>query len=251
MRHSLTLFSTLILMTSGILLSSPTWADGKRIDMSQDVDTLGGNEPLMGMAQALDPENRSRIVQHRTVDLHNRLEFNLGYGAIFGGDPYLTTQSFLANLDYHINPNWAVALRYNDYGSSLNSEGQRMLGAYQTAVSSGGTGYFVDTDAPQQSGMAVIEWSPFYGKINFFDKKVVQFDFYALAGGGEIQLEREGFTPIYTAGAGMVFWFANHISARLETSYQGYKDQVMQQGGSIMSRNISADLTSLSLGYLL
>jgi outer membrane beta-barrel protein len=238
------------LLLLSFLLSSQAFAKGNQQVDPQDVDSLGGNQPLMGMAQALDPQNRTRIVQKRTTDLHNRLEFDLGYGAVFGGDPYLNTQSFLVNADYHINPNWAISLRYNDYGSALNSEGQRMHNSYTSAVNNGGTGYFADTDAPQQSGMAVAEWSPFYGKINLFDRKVVQFDIYALAGGGEIQLE-EGWKSIYTGGVGMVFWFSKRYSARLETAYQGYQDQVMQEGGSVVGRSISANLTTISFGYLL
>lgn len=225
-------------------------APAKRIN-TDDIDSLGGNRPLMDMAQALDPENRARIVQRRTVDRYNRLELGIAYGGIAGGDPYVRTQSLGVNADFHITPHWALGLRYNDYGNSLTPEGQRMYDEYRSDRAAGNLGSFVDTDSPQRSGVAILEWYPIYGKINMFDSGIAQFDFYLLGGGGQMQLEKEGGVALMTAGAGIGFWVNNHFTIRGEARWQNYHDQVMQSGGDTVSRNINGAIATLGVGFLL
>lgn len=245
---SLRIFSQLFVL-AGLALGSSAFA--KEVDFNKDVDTLGGNKPLMDMAQALDPENRARIVQRRTVDRNDRLELGLSVGGIAGGDTYLQTHSVGLNADFHLNPHWALGLRYNDYGNDLSPEGQRMFNDYRNNVAAGASGLFPDIDPPNQSGLGLIEWYPIYGKINMFDSAIAQFDLYLLGGAGEIQLATEGWVPMYTAGGGVGFWINNNWTARIETRWQNYHDEVQEQGGGMIHRNIDAFMGSLSIGYLL
>jgi outer membrane beta-barrel protein len=84
-----------------------------------------------------------------------------------------------------------------------------------------------------------------YGKINFFDVSVVQFDIYSLAGAGTMQLS-SGSTPTYTAGGGIGFWLSQHVTSRLEVRYQNYQDTVYTG-----SRNLNLIVANLGLGVLL
>ena len=148
----------------------------KQINFAKDVDGLGGNDALMDMAQRLNPETRSRIVQNRLVDRNLRLEVGLTYGGVMGGTTYLQTSNVGASLDFHITPRWSIGARYYDYTNNLTPEGQRIFDTARTANEANTPATTVDIDSPYNAKMAVISWYPMYGKINFFDKAIAQFD---------------------------------------------------------------------------
>ena len=216
------------------------------IDVAQDVDALGGNKALMDMATSLDPENRTRIVQQRIVDRHNRFEFGMNYGLVTGGDPYLQTQGLGATVDYHLTPRWSLGARYTNYGNQLSSEGQRVFDDARSRYAAGGSSYVIpDIDYPLQSAMATVDWYPIYGKINLMDWGISQFDIYMLGGAGQIQLS-SGWTNMYTAGVGMGFWMNKHWAMRTEFKYQNYQDQIITG-----SRNIQDYMFNMGVGYIL
>lgn len=198
----------------------------KSVNVSKDVDTLGGNQALVEMATAMDPRNRSRIVQNRLVDRNNRLEFNLSYGAVGGGDPYIRTQNFGAGVEFHFTPRWSIGARYYDYGNELTPEGKRSLENARNAIAVGGVDASTfDYDYPMNATMGIISWYPVYGKTNLLDYGIAQFDIYLLAGGGSIELS-SGRTGIATGGAGVGFWVNKHFTIRSEVRYQTYQDRI-------------------------
>jgi outer membrane immunogenic protein len=217
----------------------------KKINFARDVDTLGGNEALIDMADTLKPETKSRIVQDRIVDRHNRLEVGVNYGGVAGGTTYLETQNLGVNVDYHITPRWALGARYYDFNSKLTPEGERVFDEARANNGLSNSGRYVDIDTPLHAMMGVLTWFPVYGKLNVFDAAVAQFDVYMLIGGGQMVLD-SGATPVYTAGGGVGLWMTKHLTARAEIRYQGYKDQI--QSGE---RDINSVVGTLGLGWIL
>lgn len=224
---------------------APQPQQAKQIDFNKDVDGLGGNDALLEMAEKLNPESKSRIVQERIVDRHNRLEVGINYGGVMGGTTYLQTQNVGATLDFHFTPRWSIGARYYNYENKLTPEGQRAFDEARANYAAGNRATIVDIDTPLNSKIAVINWYPVYGKINFFDKAIAQFDFYLLAGGGQIELE-SGSTGLATAGLGFGLWMTKHVSARAEIRYQAYKDQIVTG-----ERDISSAAATVGLGWVL
>lgn len=238
--------SSLTLIMSLTLSATVAWGQNKRIDLDKDVDTLGGNRNLIKMAQAIDPDNRSRIVQSRLVDRYNRFELGLNFGGMAGGDTYTNTKTIGANLDFHFNPRWSVGFRYSDYGSSTTPEGERAFKQAREAYETGGVSFAVpDIDYPLSSMMGVVNWYPMYGKTNLLDYGIAQFDIYLLAGGGQIELS-SGPTSVTTAGAGVGFWMTQRFSGRAEIRYQGYQDQIITG-----PRQIHGVMGTVGLGFML
>lgn len=253
-----TQFSKLIILTFAAGLSfssaraaqkttatSSTKVSAKQADLSEDIDSLGGNQELMEMAQNIKSETRSRIVQDRLVPRRNRVEFGLSYGGVIGGDSYLKTQSLGFAMDYHITPRWSVGARYYDYGNNLTDEGQRVFDKARKNYQAGATGYAVDIDYPENAMMAVVNWYPVYGKTSFLDLGVTQFDLYFVGGGGQITLS-SGATSLLTAGVGVSAWMTKHLTARAEMRYQTYKDQPVTG-----SRQLDTGVATLGLGWIL
>ncbi|UYL08129.1 outer membrane beta-barrel domain-containing protein [Bdellovibrio sp. SKB1291214] len=214
-------------------------------DVTSDIDSLGGNEQLMNMAQNIKSESRSRIVQERIVDRRNRLEVGVNYGMNFGGDAYTKTQALGAALDFHITPRWSLGARYYDYGNSLTPEGKRIFDQAKANYAAGGRAYAVDIDYPESALMAVINWYPIYGKTSFMDIGVTQFDMYLLGGGGQITLS-SGSTPVYTAGLGIGAWMSKHLTARAEIRYMNYTDKPVTG-----ERSLDVVTGNLGFGWIL
>lgn len=217
----------------------------KQIDFSKDVDGLGGNDALMEMSDKLNPDSKSRIVQDRIVDRHMRLEVGVNYGGVMGGTTYLQTTNLGATVDFHITPRWSIGARYYNYENKLTPEGERAFDQARAAYAVGAPATIVDIDTPLNAKMATVSWYPIYGKINFFDQAIAQFDLYLLAGGGQIELE-SGPTSLATAGLGFGLWMTKHVSARAEIRYQAYRDQVVTG-----SRDINSAAATVGLGWIL
>lgn len=242
--------SLLLLILIATIAGESTFAaqstKNSQINVSQDVDTLGGNEDLMKKAQSLRSQTRARIVQDRIVSRRNRLEFGLAYGGIIGGNSYLQTQSADFAAYYHITPRWSLGVQYSDFQNTLSPEGKRVFNQYRAQQAAGGLpAYAVDVDYPINATMGFIHWYPIYGKTSFLDMGVSQFDIYLMAGGGSIQLS-SGSTSIYSVGAGVGAWLTQHLTMRAEIKYQSYQDQPVTG-----KRDLGTGAATVGMGWIL
>lgn len=245
MKKSLFVLSLLSLMTAHVALAAPAKSSAKKVNVAQDVDTLGGNEELMKMAQSLKSETRSRIVQDRIVDRNNAFEFGVSYGGVLGGDSYLKTQSLGLAADFHITPRWSLGVRYFDFTNGLTPEGDRIAKQARQSYNAGNQAITFDIDYPINATMGVLNWYPIYGKTSFLDMGVTQFDLYLTLGAGNMQLSSGG-TGVYNAGIGIGAWVSKHISIRGEAKYQTYKDQLVTG-----SRTLNTTVATIGLGWII
>jgi outer membrane beta-barrel protein len=215
--------------------------------IAQQMDSLGQNAELMNLARSLDPQNRALVVQERIIDRHNALELGVSFGAVAGGDAYFRTQNIGAQLEYHFSPRWSIGARYQDHGSKLTPEGERVFAEARKAYADGNRlAIFPDIDTPQSSYFASLSWYPLYGKLNWFDKAVSHFDLYLIGGAGQMVLS-SGPTSLMTAGGGVGFWFRSGFSTRIELRSQLYqdKDQIY-----LSSRSLNTTVGQVGVGYV-
>jgi outer membrane immunogenic protein len=210
-------------------------------DLLKDFDTLGGNDVLLEKAQALNPEAQIRIVQDRVVTRRNRFEFAPEFSSVLGGDAYNKTSNLGLNVNYHITPQWSVALKYTYSFNTLRPEGENLL----TDVSVDGKARIPDIDYPKQSGMLVVNWYPIYGKMNLYELGVVHFDIYAIGGAGQVEL-KSGYATNYTGGAGLGLWVSQHLTTRFELRYEGYTAKRFNG-----DTNMNTTVAGVQVGYLL
>lgn len=214
--------------------------------VSGDLDALGGNDAVVKRAAKLSSKNDVAIVQGRTVDRNMRFEFLGAYGPLAGGSSSLSTQLATAQAEFHVVPQFSLGVRYAKAFSQLTNEGQAAYDALRAQKASGGVGASApDVDAPQSSVIGTATWYMFYGKINFFDVRVIQFDIYSLAGYGSMTTQNSS-SPAITAGGGIAFWIAQHVTSRFEIRYLGYKDKVYTG-----ERDQNAVVGTAGFGFLL
>lgn len=229
------------ILASLMLLSSLSMASS----LSDDVNSLGGNKALMKKVRAIDPDNKIRVVQNRTVDRRHRLELSLNYGAYTGGDPYLKTDAIGGQLEYHINPSFSLGARYASISNSLSGEGERVFAQAASLREQGINTGTVAVDPAEETVLGTISIYPLYGKLNFFNRSIAQFDLYMVGGAGTTKLQ-SGNSPTYTAGGGLGVWVSKHVSGRLEARWQGHQDQIADQ-----KRDINQTILSASFGFML
>jgi outer membrane beta-barrel protein len=217
-----------------------------QILFAADWKSLGSSQAILNKAKALDSNNKVRVVQKRAVDRDLRFELSGHYGMINGGDSYVKTQTGGAQLEFHINPQWSLGLRYDTYLNSLTSEGDKVFQQSEMAISNGNQASLPSIDYPLNSQLATLSWYPIYGKLNLFDAAVTQFDLYLMAGAGLMQLDSGNRSALTSVGGGAGLWFTQHMMARWELRYQGYKDKVY-----VNDPQVNTMAMHLSLGFLL
>lgn len=215
---------------------------------SDQLEALGSNQTVKERSARLESRTRIAIVQSRAVPRDWRLEIGGGYGPVLAGDAYLQTQNLNGEVHLHISPKFSLGVRYSKAFNTLTEQGEARFENARRAVAANAQ---YDTtvpaiDYPEQSIMGLVNWYMTYGKINFFDIKTVQFDIYSLAGYGQMTLA-SGDTPTWTAGGGIGFWLAQHLTSRFEIRYQNYTDQ--PDAGA--SRNQHLIIGTIGFGVLL
>lgn len=222
----------------------------KGSSVSQDMDSLGANQELLMKAKAMDPGNRVRVVQNRTVDRHWRLELGLNYGLVAGGDSYLNTNNLGGQLELHVNPRWSVGARYYNSANTLTAEGKRVANEASARQSNGDEYTIADLSYAKNTYFGTVSFYPIYGKMNLFDWAISQFDMYLMAGLGQVQLENNkvgsSTSTTWTAGTGFGVWLTSWMSSRMEVRYQNYHDKLVTG-----SRNLDLMVVSASIGFLL
>jgi len=216
--------------------------------LSDDVNALGGNSTLLKLSSEINPDKKIRVVQNRLVNRESRFEVATRYAQRFGGDAYLRTQAMQLNLEYHLNPKFSFGVLYSDYGSQLSPEGARVFSEARSSLQAGGgLSSFPDVDAPQNSTVAQVQFYPMYGKINLFDKSIIQFDVSLIAGAGTINLA-SGPSQMFSTGIGTGFWISKNISARMELRYESYQDRDVIYNST---RQVNPVSGSFGIGILL
>jgi outer membrane beta-barrel protein len=227
-----TLFASLLLVTSA----------GAN-NLKNEISALGADGDILKRVKALSPRNRIRVVQKRSVDRNLRFEFGGGFGAISGGDPFLSTKVLLGRADFHLTPRYSLGVQYSSFDNDLNSEGKNRAELAKKYPNN--DNLIPKTDHAISSTMAIFNWYPMYGKVNILDSAITQFDVYFLLGAGNISLQ-SGDTSVATVGGGLAFWISQHISTRLEVRYQTYEDRP-----EIQQRQLDQTVLSANIGFLL
>jgi outer membrane immunogenic protein len=246
-----TLFLALTILSLSLTASASQSSNSKQqINLEKDFDSLGNNQAVIQRAKALDPKNKTKVVQSRVVDMYNRLEIGGNIGGVMGGDSYYSTTSLGANLDFHFNPHWSLGARYYHNFNSLTSEGNAAFNQAAQDKTTSGIYHTPALDYPIDTTLGVVSWYPIYGKLNLFDMGVSHFDIYLLGGGGVTSLA-SGSAPTVTAGGGFAFWWTNWLASRLEVRYQEYTEHPYYDSPQSSSQQVNDVVGMLSLGILL
>ena len=131
----------------------------------------------------LDPDKKVYVLQKKVYKKKRTFYANIGYLSGLDSD-YLDVSGFLLGLGYYVNEQWAIELFYHHYINKDN-ETQGLLKEDEARP-------FIRKFEHKVGGM--IRWSPFYGKINTFNK-IIYFDWSFGLGGGKLRAKANSHLP--------------------------------------------------------
>lgn len=126
----------------------------------------------------LDPDKKVYVLQNKIYPKTNSFYVDIGYAQNMTGEFQDTTGGQL-KAGYFWNEEFAVELNHLQFGSQNNS-------AYNGIRAVNGAEPFIRRGIKTTSLFLI--WSPFYGKINTFNK-IFYFDVYFGAGSGSMTME--------------------------------------------------------------
>lgn len=126
----------------------------------------------------LDPDKSVYVLQHKVYEKKNSFYFDISLLSN-GNSEFQKSTGFTSNLGYFFLEEWGLELGYSSYQNSDNA-------AYLNVTQINGSEPFVRR-ATNLINLNII-WSPFYGKINTFNK-IIYFDLSFGAGVGKINME--------------------------------------------------------------
>lgn len=113
----------------------------------------------------LDPDKKVYVLQNKVHKKSNTVYLNVGYGLGLSSN-FQDTSMLHGNFGYYLNEEWAIEGIYTKYSNSDNEALENLKKL------NGSVPFIRKTDS--NYGL-LVKWSPFYGKINTFNK-IFYFD---------------------------------------------------------------------------
>ncbi len=214
-RISMLLFGLLLSLGTSFNLTLHAEEVVAEEQLLNEFDGFYQDTELLEQGRSLEPHRDMQVVQKRTVSRFNRHEFTPVFQSVVGGDPYLNTNYVGLSYQYHINPKWSLGLEYSVAGNEMSSEGDSLIDEF---------GYLPDMDWPENQSMATLKYYPLYGKLNFFNRWVPQFDVYGSVSAGSMGL-KSGSADLLSVGLGLGLWLKNDITLHFDMRRQMYESQ--------------------------
>ncbi len=126
----------------------------------------------------LDPDKKVYVLQNKVYRKENTFYANAGYLMDLSSN-YTSGKGFRVGAGYYISEEWGVELMYQSYSNTNND-------AYKALQQVNGSVPFIRKYNKVYGAMGV--WSPFYGKINTFNK-IIYFDWSFGLGAGKVETE--------------------------------------------------------------
>ncbi len=113
----------------------------------------------------LDPDKSVYVLQNKLYKKTNSFYLEIDGGLAFG-DEFLNTHNVNLKLGYYLNEEWGIELFGSKYFNSFASNKEQVKNV---------AGVYPFLRRPQMAYGATVQWTPFYGKINTFNK-IFYFD---------------------------------------------------------------------------
>lgn len=124
----------------------------------------------------LDEGEKVYVIQNKEHVKSGRLGMDLSF-ADSQGSPYQDTSAFALTVVYYFSEDWSLDFTYKQYSNSDSADLTNLLESYETEIKP----LIRRIDAAK---IVHINWIPFYGKINTFNK-IFFFDFGVGLGFGQ------------------------------------------------------------------
>jgi outer membrane beta-barrel protein len=177
----------------------------------------------------LDPDKKVYVLQNKLYKKEQTFYADVGYLSNLTSK-FQDTRGFQLKTGYYFHEEWGVELFYNQYSNSNNDE-------YRNIQSVSGVEPFIRK--VNSTYGALLVWSPFYGKINTFNK-IFYFDWSFGAGLGKVNSSSNVNTVGAGAGVPVTFQNESYNAGILKTNVKFHLKENIHLGIEYMSTNYEA-----------
>jgi outer membrane beta-barrel protein len=186
----------------------------------------------------LDPEKKIYVLQNRRYAKAQKFLLSVMGGPGFS-NPYRNSYNLDPRLAYYLSEQFGFEVFYT---ATFNSEN----GVYQALVDTNSPVLPVVREIKSQLG-ALLHWSPWYAKINVFNK-ILYFDWYFSGGAGQVQTD-SNYGPTRTSpsvseqffsgfvGTGHQYHLSDRWTVRLDFTGAFYSAPTKQGGDKALFPN--------------
>lgn len=176
----------------------------------------------------LDPDKKVYVLQNKLYKKEKTFYFDAGYMDNLTSK-FQDTNGFGLRAGYYIHEEWGVEIFLNEYANKNNDEYRNIRLINETEP-------FIRR--PKQSYGAMVIWSPFYGKINTFNK-IFYFDWSFGAGLGQIQTQTNLDTVVNSTAVSK-FKTENNVAGVFKTKLRFHVSEHMNVGVEYMTQGYQA-----------
>lgn len=153
----------------------------------------------------LDPDKKVYVLQNKVYTKKNRTYLNVGY--ISGqSSSYYDTNGVHLLIGHYLTEEWSLEFFYNNYKNKTNDNYNNLVEVNSVVPFS--------RQINESIGLMAL-WSPFYGKVNTFNK-IFYFDWSIGAGIGKVKGESNA-NSVTDPNTGNIFEEESHTAGILKT----------------------------------
>jgi outer membrane beta-barrel protein len=179
----------------------------------------------------LAPFSEVSIIQKRFMPKTNRFQL-FGGLSLTTNDPFYNTFGATVKGSYFITEMFGVELQYF---SLTSTEAQSTKELY--SVQNIGTDSLSYTK--EYLGASLL-WVPFYGKMTWFNKKIIPFDIYFGVGGGQTRTHLKSGIGTFQLSTGQIFAISKSVAIRWDFSWNFFSAKAINEDGMINNLFFSA-----------
>lgn len=177
----------------------------------------------------LDPDKEVYVLQNKLYPKYRSFYLDVGY--LMGlSNEFQNTNGIQFKTGYYFHEEWAVELQYLQYSNSNNN-------AYKNIQIINNSEPFVRRF--KQDTSLYLMWSPFYGKINTFNK-IVYFDWSFGAGIGKTSAENN-LKSVTNTGTPSAYEEEDFTNFSLKTNVKFHINERMHLGVEFINSNYQAE----------
>jgi len=188
----------------------------KQIKQKTEVNTLSD-------LVELSPFKDIAVIQKRYMPKTNRFEFSSTIGTSVN-NAFYTNWGFVGKLGYYWNEQWGLEAMYYWLNSSQRDITNKLHDKQGVETRS--------LVVPENFLGLAVKWVPIYGKVAWFNKRIIPFDLFFAAGGGLSKTGLNESEPTVHLSAGQLFYVSKSWGVRWDIAINSYNAKILKSNGT-------------------
>ncbi len=196
--------------------------------------------PSLGELSTLAPFEDIAVIQRRFLPKTQRFELTAS-GATGLNNPFFNSVGVAARASYYFRERYGVELIYMLFANTQRAVTRDL--AEERSIDT-------KTLVTARNFMgAAFRWNPIYGKVTWFNQRIIPFDFNFAVGGGVTETESGSTEPTIHLSTGQVFAISKSLAFRWDLNWNFYQAQSQLQSGLESKSNQDDLLLAFGLSF--